>query len=63
MAKESQEGELMNPKDARKMMEIMSNNICSRCENCENCRGQIALMRPEMFGTLALAQEQGQIVL
>lgn len=63
MVKSSKEETLLNPKDARKMMEIMSGNICSRCENSENCRGQIALMRPEMFGTLALAQEQGQILL
>lgn len=63
LAKSSDHGNLMNTKDVRKMMEAMSTQVCSRCENYENCRGQIALMRPEMFGTLSLAQEQGQIVL
>jgi len=53
----------VNTKNAKKMVEIMADQICSRCENYDNCRGQVALMRPEMFGTLALAQEQGQIVL
>lgn len=49
--------------NARAMLEMMSQEVCSRCENRENCRGQIALMRPEMFGTFAVAQEQGQIAL
>lgn len=49
--------------DVRNMMELMAGEVCSRCENCESCRGQIALLRPEMFGTLVLAQEQGQILL
>lgn len=59
LAKES-EGFRLNQHDIREIMELMSNEMCSCCENRENCRGQIALMRPEMFGTLAL--EQGRIV-
>lgn len=62
LAKEP-EGAGLNQHDIRAMMEMMSNEVCSRCENSENCRGQIALMRPEMFGALALAQEQGRIAL
>lgn len=61
LAKEPGDGG-MNQHDIREIMEMMSNEVCSRCENSDNCRGQIALMRPEMFGTLALAQEQGRIV-
>lgn len=49
--------------DVRELLELMSHEVCSRCENRENCRGQIALMRPEMFGTFAVAWEQGQIAL
>lgn len=61
LAKES-EGLRLNQHDIREIMELMSNEMCSCCENRENCRGQMALMHPEMFGTLALAQEQGRIV-
>lgn len=62
LAKNSQEVTLKQG-DVRGMMEMMAGEVCSRCENRESCRGQIALLRPEMFGTLALAQEQGQIML
>lgn len=63
LAKESKMQTPMNNSEMRKMLDVMSSQVCSRCENSENCRGQIALQRPEMFGTLALAQEQGQIAL
>lgn len=63
LAKESKMQSPMSNSEMRKMLDVMSSQVCSRCENSENCRGQIALKRPEMFGTLALAQEQGQIVL
>ena len=49
--------------DVRSILELMAGEVCSRCENCESCRGQIALLRPEMFGTMAVACEQGQIML
>lgn len=62
LARESKNSVLMTNSDMRKMMEIMSSEVCGRCENCENCRGKIALQRPEMFGTLAMAQERGQII-
>lgn len=61
LSKES--GELSKERHDRKdIMEWMANEVCRCCENRENCRGQIALMRPEMSGMFALAQEQGQII-
>lgn len=52
----------MSNHDMREMMKEMSEKVCDNCENCENCMGQIALCKPEIFGTLAIAQEQGCIV-
>ncbi len=49
--------------ETKKLWQLMSEELCSHCEHCENCSGQIALLRPEMAGMLAAAQEQGQIVL
>ena len=63
LSKEAKLAAPINNGEMRNMIDVMAKEVCGRCENSENCRGQIALRRPEMFGTLALAQEQGQIVL
>lgn len=52
----------MSNHDMREMMKDMSVKVCENCENNENCMGQIALCKPEIFGTLAIAQEQGCII-
>lgn len=52
----------MNNHDMRKMMNEMSERVCGSCGNRENCMGQIAICKPEIFSTLAVAQEQGCIV-
>lgn len=52
----------MNNHDMRKMMKEMSDRVCGSCENRDTCMGQIALCKPDIFGTLAIAQEQGCII-
>lgn len=49
--------------EVRRLWGLISEELCNRCEHCENCSGQLSLLRPEMAGMLAAAQEQGQIVL
>ncbi len=62
LMKQTEEKFEMNNHDMREMMKEMSEKVCENCENCENCMGQIALCKPEIFGTLAIAQEQGCIM-
>ena len=52
----------MNNHDMRKMMNEMSEKVCGNCANRDNCMGQIAVCKPEIFNTLAVAQEQGCIL-
>lgn len=52
----------MSNHDVREMMKQMSEKVCENCENNVNCIGQLALCKPEIFDTLAIAQEQGCIV-
>lgn len=52
----------MSNHDIREMMKEMSERVCDNCENSDNCMGQAALCKPEIFSTLAIAQEQGCIV-
>lgn len=54
---------MMEAKDMENLWETMSGQVCKRCENFQHCQGHNALTKPEMYGTLALAQEQGQILL
>lgn len=51
----------MTNHEMREMMEQISSQVCERCEHRELCMGQLELSRAEMFGTLALAQEQGKL--
>ena len=39
----------------------MISKVCERCEKRESCMGQLSLYKPEIFGTLALAEESGGI--
>ena len=52
----------MSRHEMRGFMEDISAQVCERCENRENCMGQLELASSEMFGTLALAQEQGMLM-
>ena len=47
----------------REILENMAEEICGACERCDNCGGQIALMRPEMFGEISAAREDGALLL
>lgn len=51
----------MSRHDMRKMMKEMTSKVCERCEKRESCMGQLSLYKPEIFGTLALAEESGYI--
>jgi len=62
MMKQTEDKFEMNNHDMREMMKEMSAMVCENCENYGNCMGQVSLCRPEIFGTLAIAQEQGCIV-
>ena len=62
LMKETESKFEMNNHDMRKMMNEMSEKVCGSCGNREKCLGQVAICRPEIFNTLAVAQEQGCII-
>lgn len=51
----------MSRHDMRELMQDMTSKVCERCEKRESCMGQLSLYKPEIFGTLALAEESGGI--
>ncbi len=61
LMKQTEDKFQMSNHDIREMMKEMSERVCDNCENSANCMGQMALCKPEIFGTLAIAQEQGCI--
>lgn len=63
MNRESKSKSGINRRDMRKLLQEMSEQICDNCEHRHSCMGQVSLGRPETIGTLALAQEQGNLVL
>ncbi len=63
LAKQSIEKTGFSKRDLRLLMQEMSQQVCEHCENRERCMGQIALTKPESIGVLAMAQEQGALVL
>ncbi len=63
MRRESRSKEGIDRRDMRRLMQDMSEQICGRCEHRNSCMGQAALGRPETLGNLALAQEQGSLIL
>lgn len=62
LADQSEKQFQMNRHEMREFMEEVSAQVCERCENRERCMGQLELASSEMFGTLAMAQEQGVLV-
>lgn len=62
LAEQSDKHFQMSRHEMRELMQQMSEQVCERCENRENCMGQLELSRSEIFGTLALAEEQGGII-
>lgn len=63
MASQSKQKSCISKSDLRSLMREMSQQVCAKCENRERCMGQIALGRSESIGMLAMAQEQGNLVL
>ena len=63
MSKDTRTKEGINKRDMRRLMQEMSEEICEHCEHCHSCMGQVALRRSETIGSLALAQEQGNLLL
>lgn len=63
LARQSEEKSGFSKHDVRMLMQEMSQQVCEKCENKERCMGQIALNRPENIRILAMAQEQGSLVL
>lgn len=63
LASQSAEKTNISRHDVRVLMQEMSQQVCEKCENRERCMGQVALGRPESIGILAMAQEQGNLVL
>lgn len=63
LKKQSEEKSTMSRRDMRILMQEMSEQVCERCSNRDCCMGHVAINRPENIGILALAQEQGQLVL
>lgn len=51
----------MTHHEMREMMDQIASQVCERCEHREQCMGQLELSRSEIFGMLALAQEQGEL--
>lgn len=62
LMKETDDKFEMDNHDMRKMMNEMYEKVCGNCANREKCMGQVAICRPEIFNTLAVAQEQGCII-
>ena len=62
LMKQTEDKYEMNNHDMREMMKEMSTRVCGNCENSTRCMGPDVLCKPEIFGTLAVAQEQGCIV-
>lgn len=63
LASQSTQSSSISRRDMRILMQEMSQQVCEKCENRERCMGQTALSRPESIGVLAMAQEQGNLVL
>lgn len=61
LAGQSEKQFQMSRHEMREFMEEVSAQVCERCENRERCMGQLELASSEMFGTLAMAQEQGAL--
>lgn len=63
LARQSVEKAGFSNHDVRMLVQEMSQQVCDKCENRERCMGQVALCKPESIGMLAMAQEQGNLVL
>lgn len=63
LASQSAEKSGISRREMRGLMKEMSQQVCEKCENRECCMGQTALGRSESIGMLAMAQEQGSLVL
>ncbi|MBO5484638.1 MAG: SpoIIE family protein phosphatase [Lachnospiraceae bacterium] len=63
LARQSAEKTGFSNHDVRILIQEMSQQVCEKCENRERCMGQVALSKPESIGMLAMAQEQGNLVL
>ena len=63
LASQSRERTGPSRHDLRVLMQEMSEQVCEKCENRGCCMGQVAIGRPENIGMLAMAQEQGSLVL
>ncbi len=61
MAMQTEQQFRLSNREMREMMEEISSQVCERCEHREECMGQLELSKAEMFGTLAMAQEQGEL--
>lgn len=51
----------MSHHEMREMMDQIASQVCDRCEHRDQCMGQLELSRSEIFGMLAMAQEQGEL--
>lgn len=63
LASQSKEKTSISRHDLRMLMHEMSRQVCEKCDNREQCMGQVALERPDSIGMLAMAQEQGSLVM
>lgn len=63
LASQSAEKSSISRREMRGLMKEMSQQVCEKCENRERCMGQTALVTADSIGMLAMAQEQGSLVL
>ena len=63
LASQSMEKKGIGTEDIRQLMQEMSRNVCEHCENRDACMGQLVLSRTESLGRLAMAQEEGGLVM
>lgn len=61
LAEQTEQRFQMSHHEMREMMDQISAQVCDRCEHREQCMGQLELSRSEIFGMLAMAQEQGEL--
>ncbi len=61
LAEQTEQQFQMSHHEMREMMDQIASQVCDRCEHREQCMGQLELSRSEIFGMLAMAQEQGEL--
>lgn len=61
LAEQTEQQFQMSHHEMREMMDQIAAQVCDRCEHREQCMGQLELSRSEIFGMLAMAQEQGEL--